>query len=178
MVSRSSFVFWRTLWFFCFISAYLMTCLLTCFIIILLLWEFFIQVLAECLSLEFECEQVSSNLLVFFSILADLKNSVVCTVSTRPLISKPSSPVTNPYIPSAPITTRIIITFMFHSFQFSCKVLILITLFTFFKFFSVICWDGEVHYSVGSLFFFCWLSLDLVVWPSIIIIIIIIIIIN
>ena len=39
-------------------------------------------------------------------------------VSTRPVISKSSSPCTNPLVtvPRAPITIGIIITFMFHSF--------------------------------------------------------------
>ena len=59
--------------------------------------------------------QVSRNLL---SIPADLDNTVVWTVSTRPFISKFSSPCTNPFmiIPRAPITLDIIVTFMFHSF--------------------------------------------------------------
>ena len=50
--------------------------------------------------------QVSRTLL---SILADLNNAVVWTVSTRPVISKSSRPW-------GPITIGIIVTFMFHSF--------------------------------------------------------------
>ena len=59
--------------------------------------------------------QVSRTLL---SILADLNNAAVWTVSTRPVISKSSSSRTNPSvtIPRSPITFGIIVTFMIHSF--------------------------------------------------------------
>ena len=52
------------------------------------------------------------------SILADLNNAAVWMISTRPLISKFSSPCTNPLVtvPREPITIGIIVTFMFHSF--------------------------------------------------------------
>ena len=57
--------------------------------------------------------QVSRTLL---NILADL-NNVVWMVSTRPLISKSSSPCINPLVtvPRAPITIGITVTFMFYS---------------------------------------------------------------
>ena len=59
--------------------------------------------------------RVSRTLL---SIMADLNNAVVWMSSTRPLISKSSSPCTNPLvtIPSAPIAIGITVTFMFHSY--------------------------------------------------------------
>ena len=57
--------------------------------------------------------QVSRTLL---SILAVLNNVVVWIVSTRPPTSKSSSPFSNPFVPNAPITIGIIVTFMFHSF--------------------------------------------------------------
>ena len=59
--------------------------------------------------------QVSRTL---FSIMADLNNTVVWMVSTRPLISKSSSPFINPSVtvPRAPITIDITVTFRFHSF--------------------------------------------------------------
>ena len=59
--------------------------------------------------------QVSRTLL---SILADLNNAEVWMVSTRPLISKSSSPFNNVLttVPRVPITTGINVTFMFHSF--------------------------------------------------------------
>ena len=69
-------------------------------IIILLLFEFFQSVLAN----EFEWEQVSGTLL---SILTDLNNAVVWMVSTRPLISKSSSPGTNPLVTVPRASVRI-----------------------------------------------------------------------
>ena len=65
-------------------------------------------------------------------------------VSTRPPPSKSSSPFSNPLVtvPNAPITIGIIVTCMFHSFfQFPSKVEVLIRLFTFFQFYSVISRD-------------------------------------
>ena len=52
------------------------------------------------------------------SILADLNKVVVWMVSTRPIISKSSSSISNLLVtvPKAPITIGIIVTFMFHSF--------------------------------------------------------------
>ena len=60
--------------------------------------------------------QVSRTLL---SILADLNNTVVWMVSTRPVISKSFSPCTNPLVtvPRAQITIGIIFTFIFQSFS-------------------------------------------------------------
>ena len=100
------------------------------------------------------------------SIMVDLKNAVVWMVSTGPLISKSSSPIINPLVtvPIAPITIGITVTFMFYIFQFSSKVLVLISLFTFFQFYPAISRNGKVNYSAGSLCF-CWLSLSLVVLP-------------
>ena len=60
---------------------------------LLLFWEFFIPALADGLPLE--SLQVSGTLL---SILADLNNALVWMVSTRRLISKSSSPCTNPLV--------------------------------------------------------------------------------
>ena len=52
------------------------------------------------------------------SILADLNNAIVWTVSTCPVISNSSSPCTNPMVtgPRVPIIIVIIITFMFYIF--------------------------------------------------------------
>ena len=88
--------------------------------------------------------QVSRTLL---SILAVFNNAVVWMVSTRPPTSKSYSPFNNPLVtvPKAPITIGIIVTFMFNSFfQFSSKVKVLISLFTFFQFYSVVCRDSKV----------------------------------
>ena len=60
---------------------------------------------------------------ILLSILAVLNNTVVCMVSTRPPISKSSSPFSNPLVtvPNAPITIGIIVTCMFHSFFYSLE---------------------------------------------------------
>ena len=58
-------------------------------------WEFFTPSLADRLSEEFEWQQVSRALL---GILADLSNAIVWMVSTRPLISKSSSPFISPLV--------------------------------------------------------------------------------
>ena len=80
-----------------------------------------------------KCPQVFRTLL---SILTILNNVVVFMVSTHQPTSKSSIPFSNPFVTvqKAPITTGIIVTCMFHSFfQFSCKVEVLILLFTFFS---------------------------------------------
>ena len=86
-------------------------------IIILLLWEFFPSALAEGFPLEFEWQQIPTVSRIFLSILAHL-NDVVWIVTSRPLICKSSSPFISPIetVPSAPITTGITVTFMFHCF--------------------------------------------------------------
>ena len=77
-------------------------------------------------------------------------------VSTCPLISKSSSPFTNPsvIVTKAQITIGIIVTFRFHSFlQFTNKVEVLFPLFTFFQFYVVVSWDSKVHNSASFVFF-------------------------
>ena len=66
---------------------------------------------------ESQSPQVSRT---FLSILADLNNGVIWMVSTRPPVSKSSSPSTNPFgiVPSALITIGITVTIMFHIFFF------------------------------------------------------------
>ena len=83
--------------------------------------------------------QVSRTLL---SILAVFNNAVVWMVSTRPLTSISSRPFNNPLVtlPKATITIGIIFTFIF-----PCKVEILISLFTFFQFYSVVSQDSKVN---------------------------------
>ena len=91
------------------------------------------------------------------SILAVFNNAVVGMVSTRPPTSKSSRPFNNPLVtvPKAPITIGIIVTFMFHSFfQFSSKVEVLISIFTFFQFYFVVCRDSKVDNLAVFLFFF------------------------
>ena len=95
--------------------------------------------------------QVSRTLL---SILAVLKNAVVWMVSTRPPTSKSSSPFSNPFR----YCTKSICHNWYIShlhvpqfFQFPSKVELLILLFTFFQFYSVICRDSIVDNFARSL---------------------------
>ena len=96
--------------------------------------------------------QVSRTLL---SILAVLNNVEVSIVSTRLPTSKSSSPINNPLVtvPNAPITISIIVICMFHIFfQFLCMVEILILIFTFFEFYSVVSQDSKVDNFASALF--------------------------
>ena len=95
----------------------------------------------------------STNRNCYHSILADFNNADVWMVSTRPLISKPPVPVPILYAN----------THVSQFFQFPSKVLVLIFLFAFFQFYSVVSQGGKVHNSLGSLC--CWLSLGRVVTP-------------
>ena len=99
--------------------------------------------------------QVSGTLL---SILAVLNNAVVWMVSTRPQTSKSSSPFNNPLVtvPKAPITTSIIVTFMFHSFFNSLARSRY--LFFFSRSFSFILWTaGTAKSTLLHILFFLWL---------------------
>ena len=97
-------------------------------------------------------------------------------VLIRPLISKSSSPCTNPLVvvPRAAIRIGITVTFMFHGFfQFLSKA-------RYFSFFSLsfsftLCSVGTPKSIIRKVlfffffpffFFFCWISLGLVVWPK------------
>ena len=99
--------------------------------------------------------QVSRTLL---SILADLKNAIIWMISTSPLISKSSSPFTNPsrIVQNVPITIGITVTFMFHSFFLVPKqspgTYFIFQIFVFFQFYSVVCWYSKFNNSAGSLF--------------------------
>ena len=107
--------------------------------------------------------QISRTLL---NNLAVLDNVVVSMVSTRLPTSKSSSLFNNPLVtvPNAPITIDIIVTIMFHIFfQFPSKVEVLILLFTFFQFYSVVSRDRKVDNYVSSLSF-CWLLWGMVFW--------------
>ena len=82
-------------------------------------------------------------------------------IDNRPLISTSSSPSTSPLVtvPRAPITTDVTVTFMFYNF-FRSRYLSFFQLS--FQFYSVVCWDSKVLNL--TIFFFCWLSLGLVIW--------------
>ena len=98
--------------------------------------------------------QVARTLL---SILAVLNNAVVWVVSFRPPNSKSSSPFNNPLVtvPKAPITFGIIVLFVFHNFfKFLAKVEVLILIFTFFQFYSVVSRDSKVDNFANSISFF------------------------
>ena len=97
-------------------------------------------------------------------ILADLNNAIVSMVSTRPLISKSSSPCTNPLVPvpSASITTGITVTLMFHSYFSSLARSRYSSLFSL-PFSFTRCSAGTVKSTIQQVLFFL-LSLGLVVW--------------
>ena len=98
--------------------------------------------------------QLSRTLL---SIVAVLHNAVVWMVSTHPPTSKSPSLFNNPFVivPKATITISPIISSMFHSFfQFPSEVEVLILLFTFFQFYSVVSWGSKVDNFANSLFLF------------------------
>ena len=86
-------------------------------------------------------------------------------VSSRPLIAESSSPFNNIWgLPKAPITTsKMSPSCSIVFFQFPSKVKILILLFTFFQFYSVVSRDSKVDNFPCSLFF-CRLLLGLVFW--------------
>ena len=75
---------------------------------------------------------------------------------TRPLIHKSFGFLTSPLliVLNATSTIGITATILFHCFFFqsSCKVLVLIILFAFVKFPTVVSWNGKIHYPAGSLF--------------------------
>ena len=102
---------------------------------------------------------------LFFCILADLNNAVVWMISTRALISKSSSPCTNPLfiVSSAPITIGIIVAFMFHSFfKLSCKVLVLSS---FLFSFSFTLWSARTaNFTIRFALFFSFLVLSFLVF--------------
>ena len=129
---------------------------------IIVSWWFFHWSLSDSKS-----PQVSRTLL---SILTVLNNAVVWMVSVRPSTSKFSGPFNSPLVtvPNAPITISIIVTFMFHSFfKFPSKVDVLILLFTFFNFYSVVSQYSKVDNFASSLFFFFFFLLitqSLVFW--------------
>ena len=80
------------------------------------------------------------------NILAIL-NNVVRMVSTRPLISKPSSPIEKPLVTvtKQQITIRVIVTFMYHSF-FQFPSIDQVLLFTFFQFYCVVSRDSKFFF--------------------------------
>ena len=104
------------------------------------------------LSLSDSKSQVSRT---FLSILADLNNTVVRKVSTRPLISKSSSPCINPLMTvlSIPITIGITLTVMFHSFFSSLARSSYLSFFSFS--FSLTLWStGTAKSTIWKVLFF------------------------
>ena len=92
----------------------------------------------------------------FLSILADYNNAVVWMVSTCLLISMSFCPFINHFgtVRTTPITTGISVAFMFLDIFSSLPCLGMYISFRMFKFYFVVCRDGKVHNSAGSLFFF------------------------
>ena len=102
---------------------------------------------------------LNDNKSTLLSILANLNSAVVWMVSTHSLISKSSSLFTTPLVtvPRPPVIIGTTVTFMFHSlsfFPFPSKVQVLILLFAFFQFYSMVNRDSKGHNSASSLVFF------------------------
>ena len=98
--------------------------------------------------------RVSRTLL---SILADFNNELVLMVSAHSVISMSSCPCTNNFetVLRAPTTISITNTFRFHSFfQFPSKVHILILLFSFSQFYSVVSRNNKFYNSDCSPFLY------------------------
>ena len=98
--------------------------------------------------------RVSKTLL---RIWADLNNPVVWMVSIRPSIFNSSSSLSKPLVtvPDDPITIGIPVTLMFHGFFLVFnKVFVLVSVYIFLNFQSVVHRSGKVNYTTGVLFFF------------------------
>ena len=97
--------------------------------------------------------QVSRTLL---SILTYLNNAVIWMFLAYPPISNSSGPLAKPLgiVPSALITISATVTVMFHCFFSSLARSKYLSLFLFSFIFTLVCHDGKVYYSAGSLFFF------------------------
>ena len=102
------------------------------------------------------------------NVLDDLNNAVAWRVSTRPLISKSSSPFINPLVtvPRPPIIIGINVTFMFHSLFVFFSFLARSRYLSFFSLsFNFTLWSAGTAKStiLQVLFFccFCWLLLFL-----------------
>ena len=131
-------------------------------IIIILFWKFFTSASADGRLSDSTFPQISRTLP---SILADLYSSVVWMVSTC-VLSDSSSPFTNPLL-TVPRYRLQLVSFSslwFTFFLFPCKFQVLISLFSFLWFYSVVCRDGKVHNSAGSQFCCCSGRLDKIRW--------------
>ena len=114
---------------------------------------------------------------ILLSNQANLNNAVLWIVFPRLLISKSSSPCTNPLVAvsSTPSTISITITFLFDCFSSSLARSRYLTLFSFS--FSFTLWSAGTAASTirrYSFYFGCWLSLGLVVLSSSIVVVTII----
>ena len=113
-----------------------------------------------------ESSQVSRTLL---SILADLKSAVVWMVSIRFLISKSSSPRTNPLmtVSRAPLIIGITVTFMCHSF-FNSQARSRYVSFFLLSFYFTLWSTGTVKLKILQIYFFFFLFFFFfwLVWSS------------
>ena len=124
----------------------------------LLFWEFFTKTLADGFSLEFEWQQVSSGLLD--SSRYSSRSQQCCRLDGLYI----SSILWRLYQELHLQVILLSISYPTIFFQFLRMVFIIIFLFVFFQFYSVVCRDSKVHNSVRTLF--CWLSLCMVDWPG------------
>ena len=164
------FIFWEFLYLFFFFTFTFKDCCCNLYCSFcaynynLLIFEFFTPALADGLSQDSKSPQVFRTLL---SILADLNDGVVWMVFNRPLISKSSTPGTNPLmtVSRAQITIGINVTFTFFFFFFNSLARSK-NLFFFSLSFNFTLWSARTAKStMQQVLFCCWLWLGLLVWP-------------
>ena len=128
-------------------------------IIILTSWDFLHQCKLMVVHWSLSGNKFPHIFRTLLGILTDISNAVVLRVSIRPLISNSSCPFTSHLVIvlREPITIGITVNFRsLIFFNFPSKIEVLILLFAFFQFYSVVNRDSKVHNLASSLFC-CWL---------------------
>ena len=136
-------------------------------IIILLIWEVFTQ--RELIIFHWSLSDSNSSNVswTLLCILTDIKSSGVWMVTSCPLISQPSRHCINYLVtlPSSPITIGITDNFILHRFFSSLTIYRNLYLFSLSFNFTRGSAKTETSNIRLVIFFFSWLSINLVVWP-------------